>query len=124
MASGCVESIVINGRRFTCDAEDKCSVTLGGFDNEVKPNGDGTNRLIKSRHAGKIEGLNVIVDNSKDDQEFLQESQDSLEFFDVSATEIDGTVLGGKMQLTESLPNDLKEGSVGITLEGSLEKIG
>lgn len=124
MASGCIESIVINGRRFTCDAEDACSITYGGFNNEVKPNGDGSNRLVKSRHAGKIEGLNIITDNSRDDQEFLQESQDSLEFFDVSATEIDGTVLGGKMQLTEALANDLKEGSTSITLEGTLEKIG
>jgi len=42
----------------------------------------------------------------------------------VSATEVDGTVIGGSMQLTEALTTDLKEGTCGITLEGSLEKLG
>ena len=50
MASGCIESIVINGRRFTTDAEDSCEITYDGFENEVKPNGDGTMRIVKSRH--------------------------------------------------------------------------
>ena len=31
MASGCIESIVINGRRFTTDGEDTCEITYNGF---------------------------------------------------------------------------------------------
>jgi len=124
MASGCIESIVIGGRRFTVDADDSCEITYNGFENEVKPNGDGSNRIVKSRHTGKIEGLNLVMDTTRDDQEFLQGLQDSCEFFDVSATEVDGTVIGGSMQLTEALTTDLKEGTCGITLEGSLEKLG
>ena len=124
MASGCIESIVINGRRFKTDADDSCKITYDGFENEVKPNGDGTMRIVKSRHTGKIEGLNIIMDPSRDDQEFIQEAQDSTDFFDVSATLVDGVVVGGTMQLTEAVATDLKEGTASITLEGTLEKLG
>jgi hypothetical protein len=51
-------------------------------------------RIVKSRHPGKIEGLNIIMDPSRDDQEFIQEAQDSTDFFDVSATLVDGVVVG------------------------------
>ena len=122
MASGCIESIVINGRRFTTDADDSCEITYDGFENEVKR--DGSMRIVKSRHSGKIEGLNILMDPARDDQEFIQEAQDSLDFFDVSATLVDGVVVGGSMQLTEAVATDLKEGTASITLEGTLEKLG
>ena len=124
MASGCIESIVINGRRFTTDADDSCEITYDGFNNEVKPNGDGTNRIVKSRHAGAIEGLNITLNSENDDMEFLKECQDSMDFFDVSATLVDGTVIGGSMQLTDAVKADMKEGTAGITLNGSCEKLG
>ena len=124
MASGCIESIVINGRRFTTDADDSCEITYDGFENEVKPNGDGTMRIVKSRHPGSIEGLNILIDPSRDDQEFLKETQDSLEFVDVSATLVDGVVVGGSMQLTEAVTTDLKEGTAAIPLQGTCEKLG
>ena len=56
--------------------------------------------------------------------EFLQECQDSMEFFDVSATMVDGTVIGGSMQLTDAVKADMKEGTAAITLNGSCEKLG
>lgn len=124
MASGCIESIVINGRRFTTDGEDTCEITYNGFHNEVKPNGDGTNRIVKSRHVGAIEGLHVILSNENDDMEFLKECQDSMDFFDVSATMVDGTVIGGSMQITAAVKADMKEGTAEITLNGSCEKLG
>ena len=124
MASGCIESIVINGRRFTTDGEDTCEITYNVCHNEVKPNGDGTNRIVKSRHVGAIEGLHVTLSNENDDMEFLKECQDSMDFFDVSATMVDGTVIGGSMQITDAVKADMKEGTAEITLNGSCEKLG
>lgn len=123
MASGPISSIVLDGRRFTSNAEDDCSITYPGFTNEVKQNGDGTNRSIKSRHAGKIEGLNIIIDPDRDDQEFLKSMQDKLNLVSVSLTMVDGNVLSGNMQLTEAVAVSLKENTASITLEGHLEKL-
>ena len=124
VSSGTLQSIVIAGRRFTVDAESGGKVTLSGFSNEVKPNADGTNRIVKTRHPGKIEDCDLIADNDRDDLEFLQESQDSLEFLDISATEIDGTVLGGNMQITDEIALELEDGKIPIALVGDLKKIG
>ena len=54
----------------------------------------------------------------------MKETQDSLEFVDVSATLVDGVVVGGSMQLTEAVTTDLKEGTAAITLQGTCEKLG
>lgn len=123
MAGGPIESIVIAGRRFTSDGDDSGKVTYSGFDNEVKPNGDGTQRLVKSRHVGVIEGLNIVIDNSRGDMEFLKEKQDSTDFLSISATLVDGTVLNGEMQLTDAVPLDTKEATAEITLNGNVEKL-
>lgn len=124
MASGAWESIVLNGRRFACKADDSVKVTLPGFENEVIVGGDGSNWLKKTRHAGKISDINVICNPANEDLEFLQELADSLEFFPVSGTKVDGTVYGGEMQLVEAIEHDEGENVVGLTLNGSLEKQG
>jgi len=68
--------------------------------------------------------LNITLNSENDDMEFLKECQDSMDFFDVSATLVDGTVIGGSMQLTDAVKADMKEGTAGITLNGSCEKLG
>jgi hypothetical protein len=121
-ASGPVESITLSGRRFPCDGEDTVNIQLSGTRNEVKSFGDGQKRVVKSRGNGKIEGLNVGIDDSNQDLEYLQGLQDRLVVFDVSLTKCDGTVYAGAMQLTGDIITDGKEGLAGITLEGDLEQ--
>ncbi len=123
MASGAWESIVIDGRRFTCKADDDVTYNISGFQNEILPQGDGSNQIKKTRHAGKISGINVTIDDGRDDFEFLQQVQDKLEFVSVSGTKVDGTVLSGNMQLTEILEASSAENTIELTLEGSLEKL-
>lgn len=123
MAGGPIESIVIAGRRFTTDGEDTCEITYSGYDNEVKPNGDGTQRIVKSVHTGAIEGLNLVIDPARDDMEFLKEQQDSCEFLEVSATLVGGTVINGSMQITDAVALDSKEMTAEVTLNGTCEKL-
>ena len=51
MASGAWESIVINGRRFTCKADDDITFNLGGFKNEAIVQGDGSFTEKKERRG-------------------------------------------------------------------------
>lgn len=124
IASGPIESITIDGRRFATDGEDDVGIQLPGFTNEVKPNGDGTNRLVKARSTGLIDGLNVQIDDDREDLEFLQERQNSLEMLDVSCTTVSGVVYSGSMQITEAIKVSKKEGTASITLQGVIEKQG
>lgn len=123
MASGALESIVINGRRFTCKNDDDCEIELPGFSNETVVHGDGTVTYKKVRHTGHISGINLLLDNDRDDHEFLQEAQNSLDALDISATEVDGTVYAGSMQLTEELTRSTGENSMPVILQGNLEKL-
>lgn len=122
MASGAWESIVINGRRFTCKADDSVKVQLPGFSNEVLTAGDGSTYIKKEMHAGQISDINVFCNPKNDDLEFLQEQQNSMEFLPINGTKLDGTVYNGEMQITEALEHDDSENTVTLTLMGKLEK--
>lgn len=118
-AGGALESIVINGRRFTCDAEDEPKLKMPGFENEVAANADGTFRQKKTRVAGTISDVNIVTDDERGDQAFIEESAASLEFLSVSATKIDGTVISGSMQITDEKVVDGKANTMAISLAGS-----
>ena len=118
-SGGALESIVINGRRFTCDAEDEPKFKLPGFENEVVANADGSMRQKKTRVIGTISDINIVTDDSRGDQQFIEEAAASLEFFAVSATKVDGTLVSGSMQITDKKTLDGKANTMSITLSGT-----
>jgi len=119
--SGPIESITIAGRRFPVDGEDAGNVILSGFKNEIKFNGDGSKRIIRSRANGSIKGLNVQITHENKDLEFLRDKQSTSDFFDVSLTYCDGTIYAGSMQFVDDITEDTQQGVAGISLEGDLE---
>jgi hypothetical protein len=119
--SGPIESITISGRRFPVEGEDAGNVVLSGFKNEVKFNGDGSKRIIRSRANGSIKNLNEQVTHENKDLEFLRDKQSISDFFDVSLTYCDGTVYAGSMQFVDDITEDTQQGTAGISLEGDLE---
>lgn len=124
MASGAWESITINGRRFTCKADDDVTYHLsGGFENEILPQGDGTMQMKKTRVSGAISGININIDDSRDDLEFIEQCQNSTSFFPVTGTKVDGTVLSGSMQITDKNDVSSAENTLELSLEGTLEKL-
>ncbi|MBQ7752912.1 MAG: hypothetical protein IJR80_04565 [Treponema sp.] len=117
-AGGALESIVINGRRFTCDAEDEPKFKLPGFENEVVANADGTYRQKKTRVPGTITDINIVTDDSRGDQQFIQETADNLDFVAISGTKVDGTLVSGSMQITDEKTLDGKANTMSISLAG------
>lgn len=122
-AGGPMESLVFAGRRFTSDGEDSVEVTLPGFENEVKVNGDGTQRFLKTPAVGAIEGINAVIDIERGDVEFLNEQQASFNFKPFTLTMCDGTVYSGLAQITDAVKIDLKEKTAEITLNGKFERL-
>ena len=53
---GSIESLTLDGRTFSVAADADTTRNLGGTDNEVEMNGDGTYRIVKTRVAAKIDG--------------------------------------------------------------------
>lgn len=123
MASGALESITINYRRFVCKADDEANIKLSGFSNEEIVHGDGSISWKKTRHAGELSGFSVQLDDLQSDFEFLQDVQNGLEPVPVTATKVDGTVYSGVMQITEELEENVGENTCELTLVGTLEKL-
>jgi hypothetical protein len=119
--SGPIESITLAGRRFVCDGEDAGNIVLSGMKNEIKFNGDGSKRIIRSRANGSIKNLNVQITHDNKDLEYMRNLQGTSDFFDVSLTLCDGTVYAGSMQFVDDITEDTQQGTAGISLEGDLE---
>jgi len=121
---GPLESITINNRRFSIDAEVDATITLPGFTNVIKPNGDGSMRMIKSRKLGKNDKIPINIDNERGDMEFIQDVMDSFEFVPALAVEVDGTVWEGSIQISGEPGKSTKESTMEITIEGTLKRQG
>lgn len=80
---GSIESITLDGRNFAVAADAEAQRKLGGFENEVQANGDGTARLIKTRVPLSLDGLTLEIDDDRADHEFLQELSDRNDFFPI-----------------------------------------
>lgn len=120
--SGPLESVTINRRRFAVDGEVDAEQAYAGFTNEVKPNGDGTNRLVKSRKPGRMNTIPIVMDDARDDEEFIQEVMDNMDFVPCSFTQVNGVVKDGDMQIVEDPGTSTKEGTKELSFMGSLRK--
>lgn len=121
---GSIESISIAGRELAVTSDADASRNLGGFQNEVQANGDGSARIIKTRVNWSISGLTVVVDDVRGDQEFLQGIADRKEFVPVAITLASGAVYQGSGTIVDEIATSSNSATAGLSLmgEGALSK--
>lgn len=121
---GPIEEVTIDGRGFAVAADADAGRDLGGFTNEVSPNGNGTARILKSRKTWKVGGLALETNADRGDQEFLQEKSDSKEFYPITFTHADGSVYGGVGIITGDLSASTMKATCPVEFSGQkkLEK--
>jgi hypothetical protein len=100
---GSIESVTIAGREFPATADSDVSRKLGGFNNELMPNGDGSSRKIKSRVLPAFTGIVVECDDARADQEFLQNVADGEALVPIAVTYASGIVYQGKGTISGEL---------------------
>lgn len=115
---GSIESVTLDGRNFAVAADAEAQRKLGGFENEVVANGDGTARLIKTRVPLMFDGLTVEVDDDRGDHEFLQALTDRKEFFPVALTYPSGDTYQGTAQLVGELQASSQSATASVSLSG------
>jgi hypothetical protein len=96
---GSIESVTLDVREFPVAADAEAQRKLGGFENEVQANGDGTARLIKTRVPLSIDGLTLETDDDRGDHEFLQELSNRNGFYPIAITYASGNTYQGTAQL-------------------------
>jgi hypothetical protein len=115
---GSIESVTLDGREFAVAADAEAQRKLGGFENEVAANGDGTARLIKTRVPLAIDGLTVVVDDSRGDHEFLQDLSNRNDFFPVALTYASGVTYQGLAQIQGELQSSSQNATAAVNLMG------
>lgn len=115
---GSIESITLNGRRFAVAADAESQRKLGGWENEVQANGDGTARIIKTRVPLMIDGLTLEVDDSRGDHEYLQGIADGNAFVPVAITYASGVTYQGSATITGEMQVSSQNATAAVTLSG------
>ena len=115
---GSIESVTLDGRVFPVAADAEAQRKLGGFENEVQPNGDGTARPIKTRVPWSLDGLTVEVDDGRGDHEFLQALSDRPDYFPVAVTYPSGDVYQGTGTITGETQASSQSATAAVSLSG------
>lgn len=115
---GSIEEVTLSGRSFAVATDAEAQRKLGGFENEVLANGNGTARIIKTRVPLSIDGLTIEVDDSRADQEFLQELADRSDYFVVAITYASGITYQGTAQIVGENPASSQSATAAISLMG------
>ena len=115
---GSIESVTLDGRNFSVAADAEAQRKIGGFENEVQSNGDGTARQIKTRVSLSIDGLTVDIDDAQDDAQFLQELQNRNTFFPISITYASGETYQGEAQIVGETQTSSQNATAAVSLMG------
>ena len=115
---GSIESVTLDGRTFSVAADAEVQRKIGGFENEVQANGDGTARLIKTRVPLSLDGLTVDIDDAQDDAEFLQALQNGNSFFPIALTYASGEVYQGTAQIVGETQTSSQNATASVSLMG------
>lgn len=115
---GSIEAISLSGRIFAVSADAESQRKLGGFENEVQANGNGTARIIKTRVPLSLDGLTVEVDDGRGDHEFLQDLSNRKDFFPISITYASGVTYGGSAMINGELQTSSQNATASVSLMG------
>lgn len=115
---GSLESISMAGREFAIAADAEAQRKLGGFENEVQANGNGTARIVKTRVPLSLDGLTLEVDDSRGDHEFLQDLANQNDYFVIALTYASGEVYQGTAQIVGDLQSSSQATTAAVSLMG------
>jgi acyl-CoA synthetase (NDP forming) len=115
---GSIESVTLKGRNFAVAGDAEAQRKLGGFENEVQSNGDGTARLIKTRVPLSIDGLTLEIDDDRGDQEFLQSLSNENDFWPMSITYASGSTWQATAQIVGETQTGSKNATASVSFMG------
>lgn len=115
---GSIESISLGGRLFPVPSDIETQRKLGGFENEIQSNGDGSARLIKTRVPLSIDGLTVEIDDNRGDDEYIQDLANASDFFVIAITYASGITYQGSAQIVGEKQTSSQNATCSISLMG------
>lgn len=115
---GSIESVSIDNQLFAVTADADATMSLGGFTNEVQPNGNGTSRIVKTRVPWSITGLMLASDDDAASWEFLQGIADGNEYVPCTIRMASGVTYQGTGTITDALERSTQGATISLSLSG------
>ena len=92
---GSITALSVGGQDFAVASDSDVSLKLGGTKPTTHRNGDGSTRVTGEREDWSLSDIDVSVDASAGQLDFLQIVANALELVPCTITLIDGTIYGG-----------------------------
>ena len=119
MVSGSIREVSLAGRIFPVTADSDPGRQLGGFTNEIQANGDGSVRVVQTRMPWSVSGLTLVINNGRQDQEYIQNLIDSGSLFVFSITYADSVTYSGSAQVVGEFDRASMAGTAEVGFMGS-----
>jgi len=116
---GSLESVTLDGRTFSVAGDADSNRKIGGFENEVQANGDGTARIIKTRVPFSLDGITIGIDDDNGDHEFLQALADRNTQFPLGLTYASGETYQGAGQIVGEMQVSSQNATAALSVMGS-----
>lgn len=117
--NGAIRSLTVGGRGFKVAHDGTGNKDLGGRNNEVQMNGDGSFRTIQTVMPGSLNDLQLELDDSRGDHEYLQGLANAGLPVPVVATYASAESYTGDLVITGEIKHDKTSGLVTLSFMGS-----
>jgi len=118
--AGDIRQCTIKGREFDVKGEDaNVNIRLGGYQNEVGINGNGTTHVTQRRMTAGLSDLTVSLDDDREDLEFLQSIADDADAVPVNLTLASGIVYSGSLVLVGEVGKATGDGTATLEMRGA-----
>lgn len=116
---GAMRFLSIQGRSFKVAHDGPGNKDTGGRNNELSMNGDGSFRVLQTVMPGSMSDVQINIDDSRNDQEFLQGIANAGLPVPVVATYASSVSYTGNLVLTGELKADEATGLMSVSFDGS-----
>ena len=116
--AGSIKLVSWFGREFKVKASADGERDFGGYKNEYSPNGDGSASQVKRMTCWAIGGLEIDIDDTQGDHEFLYINQQSAIDGDFVITFTSGSSYAGVGNIEGDLSYNSGTGSVTVMFKG------
>lgn len=116
---GPITELSLAGRDLSVAEDAESNRKIGGNENEVQMNGDGTARLIKTLVPWSADGLAINCADDDEVHEFLQGLADRNDFFPIVVGYASGAIWQGDGQIVGEIPYSSKNTTIPISLMGT-----
>jgi hypothetical protein len=119
--AGDIRQLTVNNREMTVKGGDSnVDISTGKFNNEANSGGNGDMYITQRRKIPGFTDCPIVLDDTKQDLEYLQGISDNGEPVDVNMTLASGIVYSGPLSIVGELGKKTGDGTCSLEMRGDI----